>query len=51
MFWRRSIIKVRNLGDETGDAFNGVFIHVLFKERFLDPVLKAFVGEADAKLI
>jgi hypothetical protein len=28
-----------------------VFIHVLFEERLLDPVLEAFVGKVDAKLI
>ena len=44
-----SIIKVWNLRDETGDAFDGVFM--LFEERLLDPVLETFDGEADAKLI
>ena len=43
------IVKVRNLWDETGDAFDGVFIHVPFKGRLLDPVLEAFIGEVDAK--
>jgi hypothetical protein len=45
------VIKVRHLRDETGYAFDGVFIHMLFEERLLDPVLEAFVGEVDAKLI
>lgn len=46
-----SVIKVRNLGDETGDAFDGIFLHVLFGEKLLDPDLEAFIGEVDAKLI
>ena len=46
-----SIIKVRNLWDEMGNAFKGVFIHMLFEERLLDPVLEAFVSKVDAKLI
>ena len=45
------VIKVRNLWDETGDAFDGVFVHMLFEERLLDPVLETFVGRVDAKLI
>jgi hypothetical protein len=39
------------LWDKTGDAFEGVFIHMPFEERLLDPVLEAFVGEVDAKLV
>jgi hypothetical protein len=45
-----SVIKVRNLRDETGDAFDGVSILMPFEERPLDPVLEAFVS-IDAKLI
>ena len=45
-----SIIKVGNLWDETGDAFDGVFIHMPFKETS-GSNLEAFVGEVDAKLI
>ena len=45
------VIKVRNLWDKTGDPFDGVFIHMLFEEQLLDPVLETFVGEDDAKLI
>lgn len=46
-----SIIKVGNLWDETGDAFDGVFVHMPFEKRLLEPVLEVFVGEVDAKLI
>jgi hypothetical protein len=48
-----SVIKVRDLrdSDKTGDAFDSAFIHMLFEERLLDPVLETFVGEVDAKLI
>ena len=46
-----NVVKVGNLWNETGDAFDGVFIHVPFEQRFLNPVLEAFVGKVDAKLI
>ena len=46
-----NVVKVGNLQNKTGDAFDGVFIHVPFKQRFLNPVLEAFIGKVDAKLI
>ena len=45
------VIKVRNLWDETGGPFGGVFVHIPFKERLLDPVLEMFIGKVDAKMI
>ena len=45
------VIKVRNLWDETGDPFGGVFVHISFKEQLLDPVLETFVGKVNAKMI